>query len=660
MTAVGGDASSFLNWNVDADPSERFAQLRVLLVGAGGIGSEVAHGLVQLGVGCLHIIDLDRIDASNLNRQFLFRRTDIGRLKSEAVVEHLTKSSFNRGTDLVAYASDIRDTQQFSWTFFRSFDIVLNALDNLEARQHVNKMCVATRVPLIDTGSAGYLGQTIPILPGISECYQCTPKPAPKQFAVCTIRSKPEKPAHCIAWAKHLYTHLFGPATNESLLTDLECRWDGQETPQSYTSRLLRFLFRDEIVRHAAMLEQAGDRRRPRPIEETLLSERVAPTPQVLEERMRLQTVVWDIGTCIETLKAVIPRLLRRADSRAFDKDDVDALVFVTAMSNLRAFCYHVEPLQSLFEVKGIAGDIVHAIAATNATVAGLAIMEVCKWHGLLDADRKIKDPTLARTALRCVFVLRTPTPSRHGSTLLLPEALAPPSAHCETCSRGKVAIQATRPLEEATLGQFIEECLRSELSIPADAQLSISLLSWDPHYRPRIALLYEDPDLNADDAAVAARADDDDDDDEQHLWRANRERFLPALGVHAPAELRIEALQRVRETKPTDRRLVFDLFLLSDASASLKCERQWCLLDGSFLGNWETIPSQPADDAENDTDRVAAERSDEQITIIELDTNMSQRESLTYSDVDRPGSRKRYRGADERLAHDDVLLIDP
>ncbi len=641
---------------VGAGSRDALGALRVLLVGAGGIGCEVAHGLVELGIGCLHIIDLDRIDASNLNRQFLFRRADIGRLKSEVIVEHLARSLTSPQTELVAHAGDIRDLKQFSWSFFRSFHIVLNALDNLEARQHVNKMCVATGVPLIDTGSAGYLGQMMPILPGISECYQCTPKPTPRQFAVCTIRSNPEKPAHCVAWAKHLYSHLFTSSTHESLLTDLACCWDGNEALETYSSRLLQFLFRDEIMKQATMLEQAGDRRGPRPIDEALLLETQATPVSVLERVLQRQTAVWEVTTCIEILKAVVPRLCRRSSPRPFDKDDVDALAFVTAMSNLRSFCYRVEPLQSPFEVKGIAGDIVHAIAATNAIVAGLAITELCKWHSLLNCEHEIIDPLLARSTLRCIFVLRKPTPSRYGSSLLLPETLAPPNANCETCARGKVAAVLNCSLDDVTLGDFIREFLQAQLGIPVEARLCISFLSYDGAFRPRISLLYEDTDW-----ATSDDDKDDDAEDEQLLWQANRGRTLTALGVHVPAEFRIEALKQSEEdASKTDLRLCFDVFLQHNESDEPVMDNQcWRVLGESRRGNWESALSPAVPEDADKVKENTAESQAEEVAIIDLDADWTETGQASSPANDRSGPNKRFRSATNGASPEDIHVLD-
>jgi ubiquitin-like 1-activating enzyme E1 B len=90
-------------------------------------------------------------------------------------------------------------------TFFKGFDLVLNALDNRAARSHVNRMCLAADIPLVESGTAGYLGQVTVIRKAKTECYECTPKPHQKTFPGCTIRNTPSEPIHCIVWAKHLF-----------------------------------------------------------------------------------------------------------------------------------------------------------------------------------------------------------------------------------------------------------------------------------------------------------------------------------------------------------------------------------------------------------------------------------------------------------------------
>jgi molybdopterin/thiamine biosynthesis adenylyltransferase len=86
---------------------------------------------------------------------------------------------------------------QYDHDFFSQFDLVLNALDNLEARRHVNRLCLSAGRTLLESGTQGYAGQTTAIVGGQTECFECQPVPSAKTYAVCTIRNTPDKPVHC-------------------------------------------------------------------------------------------------------------------------------------------------------------------------------------------------------------------------------------------------------------------------------------------------------------------------------------------------------------------------------------------------------------------------------------------------------------------------------
>ena len=104
----------------------------------------------------IHIIDLDTIDLSNLNRQFLFGHEHIKRAKATVAKE--SASAFNPQVRIEAHHANIKDSQ-FNVNWFATFDVVFNALDNLDARRHVNRMCLAANVPLIESGTTGFNGQ---------------------------------------------------------------------------------------------------------------------------------------------------------------------------------------------------------------------------------------------------------------------------------------------------------------------------------------------------------------------------------------------------------------------------------------------------------------------------------------------------------------------
>ncbi|KAF4526857.1 hypothetical protein B566_EDAN013911 [Ephemera danica] len=180
---------------------------KVLLVGAGGIGCELLKNLVLAGFKEIDVIDLDTIDVSNLNRQFLFQRCHVGKSKALAAKESVLR--FNPEAKINAHHDNITGSK-YGVSFFKQFSLVLNALDNISARSHVNRMCLAAEIPLVESGTAGYTGQVEVILKGKTECYECQPRQAQRTFPGCTIRNTPSEPIHCIVWAKHLFNQLFG------------------------------------------------------------------------------------------------------------------------------------------------------------------------------------------------------------------------------------------------------------------------------------------------------------------------------------------------------------------------------------------------------------------------------------------------------------------
>jgi molybdopterin/thiamine biosynthesis adenylyltransferase len=146
----------------------RLTNARVLIVGAGGIGCELLKTLALVGVGDIEVIDLDTIDISNLNRQFLFTKAHISKPKS--LIASTTARSFNPLVHITPYHANVKDTTRFGWEYFAQFDVVCNALDNLDARRWVNRMCIMTGVPLVESGTAGFLGQVQPIMKVSQTC----------------------------------------------------------------------------------------------------------------------------------------------------------------------------------------------------------------------------------------------------------------------------------------------------------------------------------------------------------------------------------------------------------------------------------------------------------------------------------------------------------
>ncbi len=158
---------------------------------------------------------MDTIDVSNLNRQFLFRREHVGQSKAFVLQKQLARP----GVAIEASHASVFEAQFSSASFVKGFSLVFNALDNIPARKHINRLCLAAEVPLFDAGTHGYKGNASPILGRRTRCYECTARPPPKSFPICSIRGFPDKLIHCVVWAKTLFEVIFGGAPNPDYLS---------------------------------------------------------------------------------------------------------------------------------------------------------------------------------------------------------------------------------------------------------------------------------------------------------------------------------------------------------------------------------------------------------------------------------------------------------
>ena len=107
----------------------------ILVVGAGGLGSEIVKNLALSGVRNMHLVDMDTIDYTNLNRQFMFREKDIGLYKADVVAEFVRKRC--PGVQITTYKNKVQD---LPYSFYTQFPIIVGGLDNVEARKYLNKI----------------------------------------------------------------------------------------------------------------------------------------------------------------------------------------------------------------------------------------------------------------------------------------------------------------------------------------------------------------------------------------------------------------------------------------------------------------------------------------------------------------------------------------
>ena len=360
--------------------------------------------------------------------------------------------------------------------------MVFNALDNLDARRHVNKMCIAADVPLIESGTTGFNGQVQPIKARRTQCYDCTPKETPKSFPVCTIRSTPSQPIHCIVWAKsYLFNELFGISEDSSPDLDHTEDSDNKEEIESlrqeaaalkrirqamgseeFARRVFEKVFSEDIKRLRSMEEMWKSRRPPNVLD---YDEILAQTSQVPATIADQDQRTWSLPENVAVFNSSLARLSNRLETLksssdtsnaplilSFDKDDKDALDFVASAANLRSIVFGIET-RSEFDIKQMAGNIIPAIATTNATTAALCVLEAFKMmQGNL---QKAKMVFLAKSLDRTIDR----------------EDLRPPHADCPVCGNAQAKLVAN--VDKVTLDQLVSDVLKDKLGYTEEISIS-------------------------------------------------------------------------------------------------------------------------------------------------------------------------------------------
>lgn len=156
---------------------------KVLLIGAGGLGSPVGYYLAAAGVGKIGIVDGDHVELSNLQRQIVHSTQDVG--KNKAVSAQETLQALNPGVDVVTYQE--RVTSQNIFDILEDYDIVVDGSDNFPTRYLVNDACLLSRKPFSHGAVFRFHGQAMTIVPGEGPCYRCLFRepPPPGMVASC-------------------------------------------------------------------------------------------------------------------------------------------------------------------------------------------------------------------------------------------------------------------------------------------------------------------------------------------------------------------------------------------------------------------------------------------------------------------------------------------
>jgi ubiquitin-activating enzyme E1 len=189
----------------------------IFIVGAGAIGCELLKNLAMVGVGNITVTDMDTIEKSNLNRQFLFRYQDIGKFKADCAKTAILR--MNPNINVVSQKNKVSEetTNIYGKEFFSEVTCVMTALDNVQARSFVDQLCVENCKPLIDSGTLGTKGNVQTIIPHVTESYRSTQDPPEKSIPMCTLKNFPYLTDHTIQWARNLFEGIFVKAPQNFL-----------------------------------------------------------------------------------------------------------------------------------------------------------------------------------------------------------------------------------------------------------------------------------------------------------------------------------------------------------------------------------------------------------------------------------------------------------
>ena len=147
----------------------KLKQAKVCVVGVGGLGNPIVTRLAAMGVGKIRIVDRDVIELSNLHRQTMFDEDDVGQVKVETAARKLRKLN----AEIVIEEMPVSINDYTAFEVVDGCDVVVDALDSVNARYSLNKACIEKKIPFVTGAAVGVTGQCFTILPNESACYHC-------------------------------------------------------------------------------------------------------------------------------------------------------------------------------------------------------------------------------------------------------------------------------------------------------------------------------------------------------------------------------------------------------------------------------------------------------------------------------------------------------
>lgn len=329
---------------------------KVFIVGAGALGCEHIKNLAYIGVKNIIITDFDKIEKSNLSRQFLFRDKDINKFKSDRAKKAIKRMRPNINVDALTLKVSKETESKFNTNFYESIDCVFNALDNIEARKYVDSKCIDYDLPLFESGTLGSKANSQTIIPYLTESYSNSVNNDTSTIPLCTIKSFPYLTEHSVIWAQELFAELFSQNVETVNKLNLE---------QIYQERIINDI-NNLIEKYPEDYEEDQIK--------FWIGTRKFPSLKNLDSTT-LQKDFYEIGNVI------LNRIIQNNMIEEFDKDSIDLfhVEFLTTITNIRNIIYSIE-LVDAFTVKGIAGKIIPALCSTTSVISGIVIADFLRY----------------------------------------------------------------------------------------------------------------------------------------------------------------------------------------------------------------------------------------------------------------------------------------
>ncbi|MHA1144447.1 MAG: ThiF family adenylyltransferase [Candidatus Helarchaeota archaeon] len=202
------------NWD-----QEFIKKSKVLIVGVGGLGCEIAKNLAMLGVN-MYLLDLDTIEHTNLNRQVLFSRASVGQPKARVAAKFI-KKHINPNVHVRGIYDSL---EKVNPVLYEKVDLVVSGLDSMNARLILNNICIQNGKILVDGGTKNYHGHVYSVFPGKNACLECYPVTVQddNDMDACTVVGEPRKRNHCALKAMMKFKELTNRDPNVEKMRELQ------------------------------------------------------------------------------------------------------------------------------------------------------------------------------------------------------------------------------------------------------------------------------------------------------------------------------------------------------------------------------------------------------------------------------------------------------